>query len=372
MSKNKNPNEVAPQSLTDLQTLAATGDEMAKSLLEHIEGGDVTLEAALAQLQKGESTVEDLVKGCAAGQGKAPPTMSGPAGQEGADGGKKDKLSKQEGEDEEEEEEEEEEKSLDQGDLVKAVQVASQVAAGAETGVDPDRRATLAKSLTDGSITPEEEAELAGLLSGGGDLDEPLERSYTDVGMQDPDVQAGHATGEDFDVSAFLGRFVAFVGNSLDEINTGLGKSLGRVHGYNKAQASVNEHLAKALMDTGKLVKGQSAVIDALGQRLGAVESQPVGRRSVPAARALDKSTKPAGGQPYTTDQPNAGPLGPPPPGMDIRPDQIVKGLTMLQRQSPDGKSPSGHDISTATAHFETHRQIHPDVVADVKQVLGK
>ena len=377
MSK-KDPNVVAPQSLADLQTMAATGDNDAQELLKHLDAGAVTVDYALEQLQKGESTLEDLVKGCKCstnGQAPAPPTRGGPGGQDKADGGQKggEKLIKDDSEEEEEEGEEEEDgKSLEQGDLLKAVQVASDVAAGAETGVAPDRRAELAKSLADGSITPDEEAELSGLLSGE-DVDEPLERSYTDVGLQDPDVQGGHTTGDDFDVSAFLGRFVAFVGNSLDEINTGLGKSLGRVHTYNKAQAGVNQELAKAMLGTTDLVKAQGAVIDALGARLGVLEQQPVGRRSIPTSRALDKSMQPAGGQPMTTDQPNPGPLGQAGGGEPgVAPDDIVKGLTMLQRQSEDGKSPSGHDITTATAHFESHKQIHPDVMGDVRKVLGK
>jgi hypothetical protein len=372
MSK-KDPNAVAPQSLTDLQTMAATGDEMAKSLLEAIDAGKLDLNKALEHLQKGTSTIEDLVKGC-----DKPAKSAGPAGQDAANGGKTTKLSKMddedEGEEEEKEQEEEDGKSLEQGDLMKAVKVASQVAAGASSGAEPDRRAELAKALNDGTISADEQVELASLLGGGEeDLDEPLERSYTDVGMQDPDVQGNHTTGDDFDVSAFLGRFVAFVGNSLDEINTGLGKSLGRVHSYNQAQSSVNEHLAKALVSTSALVKSQAAVIDAMGTRMGILEAQPVGRRSVPTAKALDKSMEPAGGQPHTTDQPNPGVLGPPRDGgSDITPDNIVKGLTMLQRQSEDGKSPSGHDITTATAHFESHKQIHPDVLGDVKKVLGK
>jgi len=96
---------------------------------------------------------------------------------------------------------------------------------------------------------------------------EPLNKSL-DMLRQDPDI------GDAIDVSAYLEAMTARVAEQID----GLAKG---VHGARSEQAQVNRAMAAALWQTGKLVKSQQAIIQALGERLGIVEATPVPPKGV-------------------------------------------------------------------------------------------
>jgi hypothetical protein len=113
----------------------------------------------------------------------------------------------------------------------------------------------------------------------GGFSGEPLTKSL-DALRSDPDI------GDAIDVSAYLEGMTARVAEQLDSLAKG-------IHGGHSEQRKVNREFAAALWQTGKLVKSQAQVINALGQRLGLVESAPAPARGVQdprRAQALAKS----------------------------------------------------------------------------------
>lgn len=96
---------------------------------------------------------------------------------------------------------------------------------------------------------------------------------------EDPDI------GNAIDVSAYLEAMTMRVAEQID----GLTKSTNDARAD---QQNVNRAFAAALWQTGKLVKSQAVVIQALGQRLGLVEAQPApakGVQSPSRAAALAK-----------------------------------------------------------------------------------
>lgn len=255
----------------------------------------------------------------------------------------------EEGDEDEEEEEEEdgdedEEKSITDDDLMKAVEAAQKIADGNRP---QSRRAELMEKATASTLEKSERAELIAMLEADeeqGEGQDDLEKSFTMAAMSDPDIEAGHTASEEFDVSGFLARLAQFVGGGLDQVSGELHKGFENVAQYNRAQAKANVALAKAISQQHELVKS-------LTGRLEELENQPMPRRSIPTARALNKSFS---GQPEV------------PPRHDL-----VKGLNMLMRQSPDGRAPGGWDIAAATCHLETTGEIAPAILAEVKKTLG-
>lgn len=78
----------------------------------------------------------------------------------------------------------------------------------------------------------------------------------------DPDIK------DAIDVSPYLEAMTARTAERIDAVNKSFKKSFGR-------QGDVNRGIAAALYQMGGLLKSQSAVIDALSERLGLVEKQP-------------------------------------------------------------------------------------------------
>lgn len=257
----------------------------------------------------------------------------------------KGKKAKGKDDDEDEDEgDEDEEKSITDEDLMKAVEAAQQIAEGNHPKT---RRAELMQKAQASTLEKSERAELIAMLEADEEQgDEPgdLEKSFTMAALSDPDIEAGHTASEEFDVSGFLARLAQFVGGGLDQVSGELHKGFENVAQYNRAQAKAGVALAKAISKQHELVKS-------LTERIDALENQPMPRRSIPTARALNKSFA---GQPEI------------PPRHDL-----VKGLNMLMRQSPDGRAPGGWDIAAATCHLETTGEIAPAILAEVKKTLG-
>ena len=88
------------------------------------------------------------------------------------------------------------------------------------------------------------------------------------------------------DVSPYLEAMTARTADQIDAVRSTLSKGLGD-------QAAVNQAMALATYEMGTLIKSQTKVIAALGQRLGLVETQPAparGATSLQGAQAMQKS----------------------------------------------------------------------------------
>jgi hypothetical protein len=387
-----------PTSNDDLVTLAALGDEDAQKKLQEqtAQLSKGTDPAQQPEQQDPNWSVEQLAKAAGANP-PAPPVKQTPE-QAKADGGQQTPgnpvLSKAEDGDEKREDESDDEykermekkckKSLDSDDvpspeedaLLKAMDIAENIARGAQAAPDPDRREVLAKAYADGSLDDDGRVELFELMKSempagenSPDLDneqetgDQLNKGFTDAALSDPAIEAGHTDEDGVDVSGYLARLSSFVGGALDTINSDLSKSLDRVHQYNLASSKANRALGAIVLRQEKMIKSLSAQNQALGARVEHVEQQPQQRRSVPTAQALQKSLTTPDGQPTS----------------GLTKDQTTKGFGMLMRKSMESgysgeayHAPCGRDITTDTAHYESHGQIHPDMLADIKTVLGK
>jgi hypothetical protein len=382
----------------DLMTMAALGDEDAKkALAEQAQKLNKGTDPAQVTDRQTDSnwSIEHLAKAQAAGANPpAPPAKQTPE-QAKADGGQQTPgnpvLSKadddEQGDDESDDDYKERmekkcKKSLDEVSpeeeaLFKAMDIAEGIARGAMAEPDPDRRELLAKSYADGTLDDEGRVELFELLKSEMPADEDIQdlddepeasedslnKGFTDAALSDPAIDAGYTDEDGVDVSGYLARLSSFVGGSLDTINENLSKSLDRVHQYNLAASKANRALGAVVMRQEKMIKSLTAQNEVLGARVEHVEQQPQQRRTVPTARALEKSMTTPDGQP--TD--------------GLTRDQKIRGMNMLMEKSMQpgyggeaGRSPSGRDITIDTAHYESCGQIHPDMLHDIKNVMGK
>jgi hypothetical protein len=109
--------------------------------------------------------------------------------------------------------------------------------------------------------------------------DEPMQKSM-DSFREDSDIASA------LDVSPYLEAMTMRTAEQIDDMRKSLTEQAG-------SQFEVNRRQAAALYQIGSLVKAQSAVVEALGQRLGLVErtpNAPKGATSAPTAQAMAKS----------------------------------------------------------------------------------
>lgn len=378
--------KAAPTSTDDLHTLAALGDEKAIKALEELSKAQPTPPAVdpVQQQHYNVATLtaaqaEELAKAQASGANPpAPPAVPNTATQEQVDGGQKTPgdpvLSKADEKQDDETDEEYKErmekkckvtKSLDPDEeaLNKAMDIVEAVARGATSEPDPDRREILAKGYSDGTLTEIEQKEFLELVKSTTPQDDPdsdpeaeaLNKGFKDALLSDPALQAGVQDDEGNDVGPWMERISAFVGGSLDTISEDLTKALGdnfsRLHAFNYNMVKANRAMAR-------MVVGQSQLIKSLTGRLQVVEETPLPRATVPTARALAKSQTPG------VEDPNA--------GIGLGRDELVKGFNTLTRETKDGLAPCGRNLTNDVAHYESHGQVHPEMLADIKKALGK
>ena len=251
-------------------------------------------------------------------------------------------------------------KSVSVDDLEKALTAAEAIAQGAAAPAI-DRRAELAKKASESKLEKSEAEELMSLLksaAGAIDEDADLSKSFSEAALADPDITAGHQS-DGFDVSGFLARNASFVGGAMDVLAERIGQQLEKGFGglsqYNQAQSKVNRALSQLVIDQGAVIERQSELVKSLTDRIDHVEATPVGRRTAPTARALEKSFG----------------NGEQSPVANVSRDQIVRGLTMLQKSSADGNAPCGENITWATTQFECGQPLSKSMAADVKKVLS-
>jgi hypothetical protein len=344
--------------------MGATSDSDARAMAAL--GGGPTDPNPQATAQRAKESIDRGILSKA--EGTEPPTKPGPAGQETADGSQmspgpvlnKGKEEEEKEDDKEEEMERSQDSSVDDDELIKALDGALTIARGSSNEPDPDRRAELADKLSKGEITAEEGEELHQLIKSAIPADEQApeikpedelnKSTFTEAVLDDPDIAANHSTADGLDVSGWLARHAAFVGGSLDKINSDLSdqmsKSFDAMSRFNLALAKANRVLGKRVIEQGELIKS-------LTGRLETVEETPLPRAGITGAAALNKSL-PASNN---SDE------------LPSRAD-IVRGLTSLNKSSADGNAPCGMDITEAVTRFESTGQIRPEMLADVKKVL--
>jgi len=212
--------------------------------------------------------------------------------------------------------------------------------AEAAAGNQESRKAELLTKAQGGDIEPAERDELFAIMGGG----EPAAKS---LGAE---VTGGLNTNEtlqkSYDVSDFLAEHNLELTKSLDALSQNIEADSTRQHEFNLV-------LAKAMVDSGKLIK-------AMSERLGVIASQPARPPKAAGAQPLNKSM--LGGSE-------------PPVGEQLNKSQIQDALDDLMEKSvadgDQGMSGRGMDIAVETAKFEMTSKMSPTMFEEVKAHIG-
>lgn len=274
-----------------------------------------------------------------------PPQFQAKAKDGDGDGdGKPDKGEDKDGEDEEDEmdggSDEEEEGSkkseLTDADLKKSI---AKLEAHVQTSDAPTRKASLLAKAQKGELSKSDRDELFGLLGGAAETPkDTLAKSVTEGLQQNDTLQKA------LDVSDFLSEQHAELNKSLTKVCDAIDKSDARNH-------ELSLLMAKAIVDTGKLVK-------AVSERLGVIEAQPargpksLGTGQSASGRVIEKSF---GGQA--------------PAGEELSKSQIMDGMeTMVMKGGTRFRT--GEDIATALSRYEQFNQISKGALDEVSGFL--
>lgn len=254
----------------------------------------------------------------------------------------KDKLKKQEEEEKEPMEgEEDEEKSAKSEDLTEDDLEKSLSQLEAEVGADDpaSRKDQLLEKAKSGDLEKSEQDELYKLL--GGETQEDEDESLSD------EVSKGFEENDEFqkalDVSPYIREQHAELTKSLEVLSDRIEQDGNRQHQFNII-------LAKAVADTGRLVKS-------LAEQVGVVAQQPArapkAKRS-PVAEPIEK-----------------GFAGQPPAGDELSKSEILDTLEVMINESMEkgmaGNTEDGIDLTVAASKVEQFGQIHPQLLARVK-----
>ena len=172
---------------------------------------------------------------------------------------------------------------------------------------------------------------------------EPSFQKSMDVYREDPDLS------DTIDVSPFLEALTARTADQLDAIR----KSAGSFEGQ---QNHVNQKLAAALHQIGGLLKSQTGVIQALGERLNLVERTPAPQKG---------ATQLSGAQPLHKALP--GELGQ--GGPELRKSEILSTLTYMNLEKGMHEI-NGQRTSELVGLFEGGNVIDEKTVGAVKSFL--
>lgn len=224
---------------------------------------------------------------------------------------------------------------LSEADLLKSLSALQQIA---DNGTPASRKDTLLEKAKSSQLNKSETDELFGLM-GGGNAQPPATLSGT--------VTAGLQTNDTIqkaiDVSDYLASHQEEMVKSLDALAKAVESQDRRQHEFNLV-------LAKATCDMG-------SVIRAIGDRVGAMESQPAhAPKSVAAARALSKSFM---GQAPVEDAARMS-----------RGDVLQMMTNMMEKSMQDGAggiAPCGEDLLGAVAKYEQtgliSKALHENVI---------
>ena len=325
--------------------------------------------AAMAMLTKGDGDMgpremakdkdqKEVDGGQQGGETKEADALKKNENEKGKENEDEDEDEEGKGVDEQEKKQEKEQggKGFTEDDLCKALNRAAAIASGASLDA-VDRRQVLADKLSKGELTPEETTELMGHLND--PVQDPkIQKGYADRAAGDPDISDVRANNDGaVDVSGFLQRFASMIGGGLDDVAGSLEKGFLRLNSYNHELAKAQMAFAKSVQQISKMTNEQRDLIKGLGERLEKIESAPVGRRS--AASAAEAKQLRRGFGPSGEDD-------------GLSRNDMIKGLIKMQRESKDGKTPGGHDITWATASIESGQGVPNDLVDEVKKALNK
>lgn len=211
--------------------------------------------------------------------------------------------------------------------------------AEANTGNQETRRSALLAKAQSGDLDPEERDELFAIMGGGDTANKSLGSEVTEG------LNSNETLQKAYDVSDFLAEHNLELTKSLDLLSA-------KVEAQDNRQHEFNLVLAKAMVDTGKLIK-------AMSERLGVIASQPAREPKARGAQPLQKSMV-------------GGSL--PPEGDNLSKSQIQDALDDMMQKSVDsgnqGVSPGGMDIAVETAKFEMSNKLSPKMFAEVRQHL--
>lgn len=225
------------------------------------------------------------------------------------------------------------EKSLSSEDLEKSLDKLQEFAQS-EDG--ESRKNALLQKAMEGELEKSEREELFGLM--GGVSDEAKPETHTDAITKS--MEGNETLQKALDVSDYL-----------REQHEELCKSLGQLAEYQE-QSEARQHefnliLAKAVSDTGQLVKAMSA-------KLGVIASQPAREPKSRGAQPLQKSF---GGQP--------------PEGEQLSKGLVLDALDAMHQESlekgMDGRTNGGESILNAIAKYENTNMLSKSMLAEVQ-----
>lgn len=219
-------------------------------------------------------------------------------------------------------------------DLDKSLNKLTEFAQSDDT--DSRKNALLQKAM-EGELEKSEREELFGLM--GGATEVPAEETHSETITKS--MNENETLQKALDVSDYL-----------REQHDELCKSLSHLAEYQE-QAESRQHefnliLAKAVSDTGSLVKAMSA-------KLGVIAAQPARPPKSQGTQPLEKSF---GGQP--------------PVGEDLSKGLILDALDALHQESlekgMDGRTSAGENILNAIAKYENSNMLSKSMLAEVQQ----
>lgn len=225
---------------------------------------------------------------------------------------------------------------MDENDLEKSL---DKLAAFASSGDKPSRKQELLHKAMEADLEKSEQEELFGLM-GGATATEPADKHSETITKS---LTGNQTVQKALDVSDYL-----------REANKELCKSLGQLADYQE-QSDARQHdfnlvLARAVVDTGELVK-------AMSERLGVIASQPARapKSKMAPGQVLQKSfggeSAPAGEQLTKSEVLDA---------LDaMHVDSLEKGM--------DGRSKSGEQILNAIAKYENTNMLSKGMLAEVQ-----
>lgn len=212
--------------------------------------------------------------------------------------------------------------------------------AEAAVGNQESRKTELLAKAQGAELEPAERDELFGILGGGDTAAKSLGAEVTGG------LQTNEVLQKAYDVSDFLAEHNLELTKSLDSLSQNIEASDTRQHEFNLV-------LAKAMVDTGKLIK-------AMSERLGVIASQPARPPKAKGAQPLNKSM--IGGSE-------------PPAGEQLNKAQIQDALDALMEKSvtagDQGMSGKGMDIAVETAKFEMSSKLSPTMFEEVQAHIG-
>jgi len=212
-------------------------------------------------------------------------------------------------------------------ELKKSMDALETILQGSEDG----RKKALFEKGMQGSITPDEQAELMRLMAGANEAG---------VSKSLADSMGADTLKKSVDITPYLDEFHATMTKSLVTV----GEQLDKSDRLRQEQIVV---LAKGLLDIGRVVAENAVLVKSFGERLGVALQQPAQtRRAVTAA--------PAGAAPAASL------------GNTLSKSDVSDILFDMQTKSKDGIAKCGEDLTYAISNWEQFNSLSDAMKAEV------